>query len=79
MSFATISIHAAREGGDLDKLSVMLTDVISIHAAREGGDAVGSVIMLVLAHISIHAAREGGDCLIGQTLQAYENFNPRRP
>ena len=34
---------------------------ISIHAAREGGDAVGSVIMLVLAHISIHAAREGGD------------------
>ena len=35
-----ISIHAAREGGDLIAVFVYLQDKnISIHAAREGGDA----------------------------------------
>ena len=35
-----ISIHAAREGGDLNAVFVYLQDKnISIHAAREGGDA----------------------------------------
>ena len=35
----TISIHAAREGGDFSSASrgLWLT-IISIHAAREGGD-----------------------------------------
>ena len=34
-----ISIHAAREGGDLPSAVVMfLSFAISIHAAREGGD-----------------------------------------
>ena len=33
-----ISIHAAREGGDLILIILNLSDRISIHAAREGGD-----------------------------------------
>ena len=34
-----ISIHAAREGGDLEELGLAYDfDEISIHAAREGGD-----------------------------------------
>ena len=36
---ARISIHAAREGGDLPKLMLdVAKHFISIHAAREGGD-----------------------------------------
>ena len=34
-----ISIHAAREGGDLSGHSSTQAECISIHAAREGGDA----------------------------------------
>ena len=33
-----ISIHAAREGGDVDGVNANHGDIISIHAAREGGD-----------------------------------------
>ena len=56
----TISIHAAREGGDApDAFDVVVVD-ISIHAAREGGDA-DRTLQQVDAAISIHAAREGGD------------------
>ena len=33
-----ISIHAAREGGDLTAKAFFFADFISIHAAREGGD-----------------------------------------
>ena len=36
-----ISIHAAREGGDLDGLTFAELSEISIHAAREGGDLYG--------------------------------------
>ena len=56
-----ISIHAAREGGDLHRLTRRAPRVyISIHAAREGGDAMLAKCIAV-NHISIHAAREGGD------------------
>ena len=34
-----ISIHAAREGGDLLAVYARKVKPISIHAAREGGDA----------------------------------------
>ena len=34
-----ISIHAAREGGDIDADKMAAEEFISIHAAREGGDA----------------------------------------
>ena len=58
---ATISIHAAREGGDPpagSSLPDRLT--ISIHAAREGGDNQQRQSRNN-KQISIHAAREGGD------------------
>ena len=56
-----ISIHAAREGGDMQAAlnAAGYTD-ISIHAAREGGDAV-RFNAAGRRGISIHAAREGGD------------------
>ena len=56
----TISIHAAREGGDDTGVTKEGAFGISIHAAREGGDVVG-LINGRLSSISIHAAREGGD------------------
>ena len=36
-----ISIHAAREGGDVIAAAFASVLVISIHAAREGGDLYG--------------------------------------
>ena len=55
-----ISIHAAREGGDVWKAASGRGIVISIHAAREGGDTDYEEMSNSL-FISIHAAREGGD------------------
>ena len=58
---ATISIHAAREGGDAADSELRLKWLISIHAAREGGDVVPLGTGTLSLYISIHAAREGGD------------------
>ena len=61
IAFEIISIHAAREGGDIAFFSAALSTLkISIHAAREGGDG-GKRPLHVTMLISIHAAREGGD------------------
>ena len=58
-----ISIHAAREGGDVSGRSAADTDrEISIHAAREGGDRRNTMFRYY-SKISIHAAREGGDAV----------------
>ncbi len=38
-----ISIHAAREGGDLAVVVPHILRIISIHAAREGGDDIAIV------------------------------------
>ena len=57
-----ISIHAAREGGDVPHKIYHNFHSISIHAAREGGDAV-RYESVKIKNISIHAAREGGDVL----------------
>ncbi len=55
-----ISIHAPREGGDLDKLAAHYGVArISIHAPREGGDTRSGDIYPNI-YISIHAPREGG-------------------
>ena len=40
MSVAKISIHAAREGGDVVRMLLISNRQISIHAAREGGDCI---------------------------------------
>ena len=58
---ADISIHAAREDGDFDKLFHRRILLISIHAAREGGDSGRREALRKRRIISIHAAREGGD------------------
>ena len=39
----TISIHAAREGGDRQQGLKLPDSMISIHAAREGGDYHGGI------------------------------------
>ena len=57
----TISIHAAREGGDRIRFILRQSGLpISIHAAREGGDRLWALYPQA-RRISIHAAREGGD------------------
>ena len=58
-----ISIHAAREGGDLERKRICTHVFISIHAAREGGDVVQQGKGFEPKFISIHAAREGGDLI----------------
>ena len=60
VTLTRISIHAAREGGDVRVCMVSLDELISIHAAREGGD-IGDTLAAKIEKISIHAAREGGD------------------
>ena len=56
-----ISIHAPREGGDLNKvILVSQSTAISIHAPREGGDT-NIIKACPNITISIHAPREGGD------------------
>ena len=57
----SISIHAAREGGDLLLRAARHHQFISIHAAREGGDRGLPANRALRDSISIHAAREGGD------------------
>ena len=74
----SISIHAAREGGDPSRQPRKISCRISIHAAREGGDPQYWHGAGVTA-ISIHAAREGGDMPIYAPLHRYRHFNPRRP
>ena len=60
LPYCIISIHAPREGGDLDFLGTVLDFIISIHAPREGGDRGHSAMQSEIV-ISIHAPREGGD------------------
>ena len=73
-----ISIHAAREGGDVVGLINGRLSSISIHAAREGGD-VTDFTPGTGVYISIHAAREGGDNDCRRQVGKKQDFNPRRP
>ena len=74
----SISIHAAREGGDVRNAAFFKFVGISIHAAREGGDS-SRLIPSSDGAISIHAAREGGDGIYFSAMPAARYFNPRRP
>ena len=58
----TISIHAPREGSDMEPFSCALCQNISIHAPREGSDRKGQESYIGVA-ISIHAPREGSDLI----------------
>ena len=74
----SISIHAAREGGDIERLFYKSNREISIHAAREGGD---KDTKLIIAHsnISIHAAREGGDVAFSPAVNYRNKFQSTPP
>ena len=74
----SISIHAAREGGDDDCTANGACFTISIHAAREGGDPA-TATTATTGSISIHAAREGGDPFRRDAGKIFFDFNPRRP
>ena len=73
-----ISIHAAREGGDLIFDSFIFHLTISIHAAREGGDYVCNDKTDINA-ISIHAAREGGDFKYSEEIEMEKIFQSTPP
>ena len=73
-----ISIHAAREGGDVKRWGSAPATEISIHAAREGGDAFDGR-RLGRYDISIHAAREGGDGVQPQQARAVLPFQSTPP
>ncbi len=77
-AIATISIHAACEGGDARGGTPGKVTVISIHAAREGGD-LGDVVVILHIHISIHAAREGGDFDLAYPSDDYLVFQSTPP
>ena len=78
-SYCTISIHAPREGGDVDKDTVVNSILlISIHAPREGGDNKFGKLSRIIV-ISIHAPREGGDDKVHLVADAALDFNPRPP
>ena len=74
-----ISIHAAREGGDLAYGVVITRLTISIHAAREGGDANVDHMADLLFGISIHAAREGGDFAFFRFIFIMQRFQSTPP
>ena len=77
---SNISIHAAREGGDMHvRHKPKPLHFISIHAAREGGDGEKGK-NCESSRISIHAAREGGDgSAPASSIKKTFDFNPRRP
>ena len=61
----TISIHAPREGSDLQQRDAEQTvRLISIHAPREGSDWCRLHKYTTLFPISIHAPREGSDATL---------------
>ena len=74
-----ISIHAPREGGDLQTNFYGANVWISIHAPREGGDAGVPVCARPPSDISIHAPREGGDRSWSSGPYTQMHFNPRPP
>ena len=56
-----ISIHAPREGSDVDPVPCHRWAIISIHAPREGSDVRRLERQRPGETISIHAPREGSD------------------
>ncbi|SCI35700.1 Protein of uncharacterised function (DUF3264) [uncultured Clostridium sp.] len=73
-----ISIHAPREGSDIQILDVVIKALISIHAPREGSDNFCGRIHDDFS-ISIHAPREGSDWIAVIRMRIRKNFNPRPP
>ena len=74
-----ISIHAAREGGDIRQGYAQ-----QIHTLFQSTPPVKAATHFIIPpskylQISIHAAREGGDVILANFRVFGINFNPRRP
>ena len=78
-SSQSISIHALREEGDLQKHGFKRRLVISIHALREEGDVQGAWNRRERVLISIHALREEGDPVPHAAAGCCRYFYPRPP
>ena len=75
----TISIHAAREGGD-EPLCIPITNIILFQSTPPVKAAtIQRLTNSVCYQISIHAAREGGDAQAWYITPLPLYFNPRRP
>ena len=75
----TISIHAAREGGDV--LPISAINIASSFQSTPPVKAATCKLAVNVAgrRISIHAAREGGDAVFDIRRSVNLHFNPRRP
>ena len=77
--FVLISIHAAREGGDLNFPYFGQDMFISIHAAREGGDHNDLGIGIIPGGFQSTPPVKAATCFEILLHCNVKNFNPRRP
>ena len=75
----TISIHAAREGGDCTRFCQKNVPVISIHAAREGGDFSMPIASSIFRVFQSTPPVKAATVTITVCSSCFEYFNPRRP
>ena len=76
---SSISIHAPREGGDVDDIHLALDIGISIHAPREGGDAASSSPLRAGTKFQSTPPARGATITPKEEQQHEKNFNPRPP
>ena len=74
-----ISIHAAREGGDMDTSFGFLQNSLFQSTPPVKAATALYASSFLRSCISIHAAREGGDFKPEDTENVVPYFNPRRP
>ena len=77
--YYVISIHAAREGGDLILCSSFFAKKEFQSTPPVKAATPTNAIAYTAYKISIHAAREGGDDTKIDRFGVLSNFNPRRP
>ena len=78
LPYCIISIHAPREGGDLDFLGTVLDFIISIHAPREGGDLLYGKIRHLNQDFNPRPPRGGRPRPLSYA-ERDSYFNPRPP
>ena len=78
-TYATISIHAAREGGDFTSTQAQQTSPQFQSTPPVKAATAAEKSFLAMMAISIHAAREGGDICPRWMITRWHDFNPRRP
>ena len=76
---SSISIHAAREGGDVQAQKKRHSEPSFQSTPPVKAATVKQALQLSTMPISIHAAREGGDLAYISPKIYIKYFNPRRP